>query len=50
MNYLEQRHLILPATRRNLLGNRLVLIAPAVDWKAVEPISPQQELVLRTSG
>ena len=29
MNYLEQRHLIKPATRRNLLGNRLVLIAPA---------------------
>jgi molybdate transport system substrate-binding protein len=29
MNYLEQRHLIQPATRRNLLGNRLVLIAPA---------------------
>ena len=29
MNYLEQRHLIKPATRRNLLGNRLVLVAPA---------------------
>src|ERR1700746_2246290 len=29
MNYLEQRHLIQPATRRNLFGNRLVLIAPA---------------------
>jgi len=29
MNYLEQRHLIQPATRRNLLGNRLVLVAPA---------------------
>src|SRR5207237_3425666 len=29
MHYLEQRHLIQSATRRNLLGNRLVLIAPA---------------------
>ena len=29
MDYLDQRRLIRPATRRNLLGNRLVLIAPA---------------------
>ena len=29
MDYLEERHLIQPATRRNLLGNQLVLIAPA---------------------
>ena len=29
MNYLEQRHLIKPDTRRNLLRNRLVLVAPA---------------------
>jgi molybdate transport system substrate-binding protein len=29
MDYLEQRRLIRPATRRNLLTNRLVLIAPA---------------------
>jgi len=29
MDYLEQRRLVRPATRRNLLGNRLVLIAPA---------------------
>ncbi len=28
MNYLDKRHLIQPATRRNLLGNSLVLIAP----------------------
>jgi len=28
MDYLESRHLIQPATRRNVLGNRLVLIAP----------------------
>jgi molybdate transport system substrate-binding protein len=29
MDYLERRHLIQAATRENLLGNRLVLIAPA---------------------
>lgn len=29
MDYLEQRHLLRPGTRRDLLGNRLVLIAPA---------------------
>ena len=29
MDYLQKRNLIQPATRRNLLGNRLVLIAPA---------------------
>jgi molybdate transport system substrate-binding protein len=29
MNYLAQRHLIKPETRRNLLGNSLVLVAPA---------------------
>lgn len=28
MNYLEERQLIDPASRRNLLGNRLVLVAP----------------------
>src|SRR5215472_3794633 len=36
MNYLEQRQLIQPATRRNLLGNRLVLIAPADSDAKVE--------------
>ena len=29
MDYLERRNLIQPGTRRNVLGNRLVLIAPA---------------------
>jgi molybdate transport system substrate-binding protein len=29
MDYLESRHLIRSATRRNVVGNRLVLIAPA---------------------
>src|SRR5437016_3402688 len=29
MDYLAQRNLIRPATRSNLLGNRIVLVAPA---------------------
>ena len=29
MDYLQKRNLIEPATRKNLLGNRLVLVAPA---------------------
>jgi molybdate transport system substrate-binding protein len=29
MDYLEQRHLLRPGTRHDLVGNRLVLIAPA---------------------
>lgn len=29
MDYLEQRKLLRPGTRRNILGNRLVLVAPA---------------------
>ena len=29
MDYLESRHLVQPTTRRNALGNQLVLIAPA---------------------
>ena len=29
MDYLEQRRLVRPETRRNILGNKLVLIAPA---------------------
>jgi len=29
MDYLEQRHLLRPGTRHDLIGNRLVLIAPA---------------------
>jgi molybdate transport system substrate-binding protein len=29
MHYLQQRHLIKPETRKNLLGNHLVLVAPA---------------------
>ena len=39
MDYLQQRHLIKPDTRRNLLRNRLVLIAPA-DSKVSVNIAP----------
>src|SRR5262245_8573116 len=35
MNYLAQRNLIKPDTRVNLLGNRLVLIAPAAEGRDV---------------
>jgi molybdate transport system substrate-binding protein len=44
MNYVEKRNLIKPATRRNLLGNRLVLIAPA-DSRAKVDIGPGFDLV-----
>jgi molybdate transport system substrate-binding protein len=39
MDYLEQRHLIRNGSRRNLLGNRLALVAPA-DSKLVLRIEP----------
>src|SRR5262249_10552570 len=39
MNYLDERKLIAAGTRRDLVGNRLVLIAPA-DSKAVLKIEP----------
>lgn len=35
MNYAEQHHLIRPETRKDLLGNRLVLVAPASSKVAV---------------
>ena len=44
MNYLQERHLIQPATRRNLLGNRLVLVAPSDSDLQVE-IRPGLDLV-----
>jgi molybdate transport system substrate-binding protein len=43
VDYLEQRKLIKPWSRSDLLGNKLVLIAPAVDRKvrlAIEPGFP----------
>jgi molybdate transport system substrate-binding protein len=49
MNYLDQRHLIQPATRKNLLGNRLVLIAPADSDLKVE-LKPGLDLVLLLKG
>ena len=49
MNYLEQRHLIQSATRRNLLGNRLVLIAPTDSDVHVE-IKPGFDLAALLKG
>jgi molybdate transport system substrate-binding protein len=49
MNYLEERHLIRPATRKNLLGNRLVLIAPAGSDLKVE-IKPGLDLTALLGG
>ena len=48
MDYLQSRQLIRPATRVNLLGNRLVLIAPS-DSKASFPVDRNMPLV-RTLG
>jgi molybdate transport system substrate-binding protein len=44
MDYVEQRHLIRQATRRNLLGNRLALVAPADSAAKVE-IKPGLDLI-----
>ena len=43
MDYLENRHLIQTSTRENLLGNRLVLVAPADSAAKVE-IKPGLDL------
>src|SRR5262245_24760115 len=37
MDYLEQKGLVAPGTRKNLLGNRLVLIAPAKQPLKLQP-------------
>jgi molybdate transport system substrate-binding protein len=37
MDYVEKKGLLAPGTRRNLLGNRLVLIAPARQPLKIEP-------------
>jgi molybdate transport system substrate-binding protein len=37
MDYVEKKNLLAPGTRRNLLGNRLVLIAPAKQPVKLEP-------------
>ena len=44
MDYLEKRHLIRAPTRENLLGNRLVLVAPADSAAKVE-IKPGLDLI-----
>ena len=49
MNYLEQRRLIQLQTRRNLLGNRLVLVAPADSDVHVE-IKPGFDLAALLKG
>lgn len=49
MDYLEQRKLIRPGTRRDLLGNELVLIAPA--GSAVQlTLGPQADLTAALAG
>jgi molybdate transport system substrate-binding protein len=49
MDYLEQRNLIARPTRQNLLGNRLVLIAPA-DSKVALTIGPRMKLAEALAG
>ncbi len=49
MDYLQKRNLIQPATRRNLLGNRLVLVAPA-DSNLTVDIKPGFDLVGLLNG
>ncbi len=44
MDYLQSRHLLVPSTRRNLAGNRLVLIAPS-DGRIELRIAPRFRLV-----
>lgn len=47
MDYLQQRKLIDPATRRNLLGNTLVLVAPATGNLAPVDLKPGVDLLPR---
>ncbi len=49
MDYLQKRNLVQPATRKNLLGNRLVLVAPAGSGVKVE-IKPGFDLVAMLKG
>jgi len=49
MDYLEQRGLIAKPTRQNLLGNSLVLIAPA-DSKVALAIAPRMKLAEALAG
>ncbi len=47
MDYLQQRKLIDPATRKNLLGNTLVLVAPATGNVAPVKLMPGVDLLPR---
>ncbi len=49
MDWLDQRHLLVPGTRRNLLGNALVMIAPR-DSKLEIEIAPGFPLAARLEG
>jgi len=49
MNYLQQRGLLVPGTRRDLLGNRLVLVAPR-DSKIELAIRPGMPLLQALGG
>ncbi len=49
MDYLQQRNLIRPETRRNLVGNRLVIAAPADDTDTIE-IKPGFNLAATLKG
>lgn len=49
MDYLQQRNLIRPATRKNLLGNRLVIVAPA-DANVTLAIKPGFKLAAALHG
>ena len=49
MDYLDKKQLIAPGTRRNLLGNHLVLVAPA-DAKVSLTIAPHFNLLSALGG
>ena len=49
MNYVQKRNLIQPTSRRNLLGNRLVLVAPAGSGVKID-IKPGFDLVGMLKG
>jgi molybdate transport system substrate-binding protein len=49
MDYLQKRDLVQPATRRNLLGSHLVLIAPA-DSKTSLRIAPHFKILAALAG
>ncbi len=49
MDYLEERHALVAQTRRNLVGNRLVLIAPAGSTLAVK-LGPHAPLAAALHG